>query len=191
MLKVGFVGTHGVGKTTLVTAIRDRLNAGGCGAASTPEVPRVICNMVQDRGFFRRGNNTPLRQSAILLGQAITELQFSGSEHSVLLCDRTVLDHWAYAEYLFGSAFAEARLEDPIAHFVRQHCKSYSLMFRLPVEFPVEEDGTREGDAEFQARIDKVLVDLLKTWDLPTVTIRGTVDDRVEAALGRIGAALS
>lgn len=191
MLKVGFVGAHGVGKTTLVNTICDRLNAAGCSAASTPEIPRVICEIAQDRGFFRRANNTPLRQAAILLGQAMTELRFSENRHSVLLCDRTVLDHWAYAKFLFGGAFAEARVEDAVAHFVRQHCASYRLILRLPIEFPAEDDGTREEDAGFQVGIDETLVGLLNTWNLPAVTVRGALDERADAALGEIRAALS
>ena len=189
--KFAFVGAHGVGKTTLVAAVGKWINANGCAAETTPEVPRLICEMVQDPTFFRRGNTSLLKQTAILLAQMAVEHAPASAHGNALLCDRAVLDHWAYTKHLFQDDLAEAQLEEPLEHFVRLHCASYRLLIHIPIEFAPEDDGTREDHVVFQKDIDRLILNLLDSWNLPYTTIGGSLAIRVQKAVNVIRTRMS
>ncbi|HYN99227.1 MAG TPA: AAA family ATPase, partial [Actinomycetota bacterium] len=57
---------------------------------------------------------------------------------------------------------------------------NYSHVFYLPIEFPIVLDGLRPDDPAFQAEIDERLVRLLKSHDIDYVTIKGSVEERME-----------
>jgi len=180
-MKVAFTGAHGTGKTTLVKALFEQLAAMEVSSSLTPEVPRVVCDLVADTTYFRRGNNTFLRQMLILMGQPIYEIaQAKGA--STLLCDRAILDHWAYTEYLFA-----AKLKDSEAlvakAFVTKHMASYDYVFYVPIEFGPKDDGTREGDGAFQLSVDGKIRELLAELDIPHHVVSGSVDERVGQVL--------
>jgi nicotinamide riboside kinase len=60
------------------------------------------------------------------------------------------------------------------------------LIVYVPVEFDPVEDGVRSTDVIKQARIDFFIKNILDTAQIPYITVRGTVEERVaqvEAAL--------
>lgn len=178
-LKVTFVGAHGTGKTTLVNALSEHITSLGIRCSITPEVPRIVCENAGDLTFFRRGNNSLLKQTVLLVGQPVYESGTPTGEESVLLCDRAILDHWAYTRHSFMQELELENVLRPLDNFVAKHCRSYTLIFYVPVEFAPKDDGTRESDHEFQRAIDGEIRELLKTYKLAYHTINGTVPERV------------
>src|SRR5947209_1706654 len=73
-LRVAFVGAHGTGKTTLVKALSEHIKSLGIKCCVTPEVPRIVCEHAGDATFFRRGNNSLLKQTVLLVGQPVYEI---------------------------------------------------------------------------------------------------------------------
>ena len=183
MQKIAFTGAHGTGKTTLVRALAVREGALTTGATVTPEVPRVICELVGDPTFFRRGKNSFAKQLTILLGQPVYEATVSAGD--IVLCDRAILDHWAYTRILFPEAVGTPEAVAAEA-MVRRHMKSYDALFYVPIEFAPEDDGTREGDAAFQRDIDGEIRRLLTSFGLRYETVRGAVEERVDLTLAAL-----
>lgn len=178
-LKVTFVGAHGTGKTTLVNALREHMTSLGIMCSITPEVPRIVCENAGDRTFFRRGNNSLLKQAVLLVGQPVYEGDTSAGDESILLCDRAILDHWAYTRHSFMQELESQNVLRPLDSIVAKHCRSYNFIFYVPIEFAPQDDGTRESDREFQRAIDEEIRELLKTYKLAYHIINGTVPERV------------
>jgi nicotinamide riboside kinase len=185
--KIAIVGAHGVGKTTLANELRARLAGEGFGEISVaPEIPREICSLVDDPEFYRRGKNNALKQALLLFGQLQREHSFAPGEEGVLICDRGVLDLWAYSKYLFGEDFRAAGVLEIYEALVARHCRSYRMHFYIPAEFPPSDDGTRESDSAFQAGIDRAIREFLARHEVLHREIRGSIEERcavVEAEL--------
>jgi thymidylate kinase len=178
-LKVTFVGAHGTGKTTLVKALSEHITSLDIRCSITPEVPRIVCENARDLAFFRRGNNSLLKQTVLLVGQPVYENGPSAGNESVLLCDRAILDHWAYTRHSFMQELESENVLQPLDNLVAKHCSSYNFIFYVPIEFAPQDDGTRESDHDFQRAIDEEIRELLKTYNLTYHTINGTVPERV------------
>lgn len=180
--KIALCGAHGTGKTTLLSELERALRNGGTVCSVVPEVPRIVCATADDPQFFRRGRNSLERQLSLLLGQPVLET-VQGRSATYTLCDRTILDHWAYTRFLFKDRLLATGLLNVIEHFVTLHCATYDALFYLPVEFPPRDDGTREGDAEFQEAIDREIRSLLDTFELKYTTVRGSIAERARLVL--------
>ncbi len=180
--KIATCGAHGTGKTTLVRSVAAALAERGIRVRQLPEVPRVVCEQVGDPEYFRRGNNSLAKQLALLTGQCVLETERSAG-YLPLLCDRTILDHWAYTTYLFGNELDAQGLRPAVQDFVVRHLRSYDLIFYLPPEFPPVDDGTREGDVAFRDAIAANIEGLLADAGASTVTVRGTLNERTSSVL--------
>lgn len=179
LLKVTFVGAHGTGKTTLVKALANKISSFGIKCSVTPEVPRIICDSAGDATYFRRGSNSLSKQILLLVGQPIYEVATATEGTAILLCDRAILDHWAYTRHLFMKELEGEDALSPLTDLIAKHCQSYDLIFYVPIEFAPLDDGTREGDKDFQKAIDEEVRELLKMYGLTYHTVTGTVPDRV------------
>lgn len=175
MTKIALTGAHGTGKTTLTAALKKELEA-SMRTAICREVPRVIIDTVEQEEFFRRGKNTPLRQSIIFLFQVIEDF-FQSRESDITISDRTMVDHLAYTLCLFPEFEREEEFI-PLQSAIARWMGTYDLIFKIPIEFPVQDDGVREGDHEFQKQIDEKIDELYERLDIIPITISGTVEQR-------------
>jgi predicted ATPase len=174
--KVAVTGAHGTGKTTLVRIVTERLRD-TLSIVNTPEVPRLFVEEIGDQSFFQRTNNTFLRQTMIVARQIESEASLCLGGSQVLLCDRTVVDHWAYTELLFPEAAGsvEGRAWKDI---VRRWTVTYDAIHRLPIEFSIELDGVREADIDFQRDVDARIVALYGEFGCSIHTISGASELR-------------
>lgn|GEM_PF-4170360 len=189
-LRVALIGAHGTGKTTLLRALLDRLQSLQIRAVGLPEAPREIIKRSNDPEFFRRGHNTVHRQMLILLVHLIQELGV-GADVDIVIGDRSLLDHWAYARYLFSEELASTDTLHLYEEFIMQHCAGYDLLFLLPIEFDVVDDGTREKDGLFQREIEGYILDLVSKYNLQVLPVVGSVETRLEVCLEAIQARTS
>lgn len=185
-LRVALVGAHGTGKTTLSKALVQRLSSSGLRVARLPEAPREICGHAGEPEFFRRGKNTPLRQSLILLVHLMQEFyaQFEGVD--IVLSDRSLLDHWTYTIHLFEESWAQEGVRNLYESFIIEYCRQYDILFFLPVEFAVVDDGTREGDQEFQGDIQNAMLKFIGEHQLEAVVVRGSIEERTESCFNHL-----
>lgn len=181
-MKIAFTGAHGVGKTTLINKLEKGLSLKHS-VNVTKEIPRIICDLINDPEYFRRGNNTPVKQMTILLGQLTQEYELAKSD--LLICDRTIFDHWAYTTYLFKGKMTEEHIKT-CETFQCKHMKTYDKIFYIPIEFEVEDDGTREADELFQKEIDTIIKKNLNKYDFQYIPITGTIDERYQKVIQQL-----
>jgi nicotinamide riboside kinase len=172
--KIALTGSHSTGKTTLAIALVEEL----ADADLTPEVPRLVVADTNDEQFFQRGNNTFVRQTLVVARQLEEETSAMQRAGSLVVCDRTAADHWAYTRVLFPQEVVtvEGRLWEAL---VERWLRTYDLIVRLPPELPIELDGVREEDIAFQQSIDEELQAIYARANIELAVATGTVAERV------------
>ena len=145
-MKIAFIGTHGVGKTTLCYDLAAALKRLDLSVDLVKEVARR-CPLPINR------DTTTQAQEWILHMQIAEELELS-CKYDAIVCDRSVLDNYAY---LVHAAGRRPELEP----FIKAWIATYDLVVRVPVVQPPRFDGTREVSVEWQLAIDRQIADLL------------------------------
>lgn len=184
--KIALTGAHGTGKTTLLAALSKFFKNQGESHLLVPEIPRIACQAAGDPEFFRRGFNSLNKQLMLLFGQVVYE-STCGKQTSLLICDRTVIDHLAYTRVLFGEELKSSQIDMLIEDFAVKHSKTYDEIFYLPIEFPPVDDGIRESDILFQRSVDNEIRALLDANKISVTTVSGTVEERASLVFRSIG----
>ena len=156
ILKIAFVGTHGVGKTTLCYELAAWMKKREARVDMVREVARR-CPLPINR------ETTLAAQSWILHRQIAEEIQLS-SEQDVVICDRSVLDNYAYLVHRLGPQVA---LDTLIAHWMR----TYTHLFKVPIVDAPSFDGVRDTTREFQEAIDREVEGLLERFQVPVLRL--------------------
>lgn len=73
-------------------------------------------------------------------------------------------------------------MKEIIRYFVDRNAK-YDIVFYIPPEIPLEEDGVRSLDPEFQRKVDEHYREVLEERGIKYITITGSVEERVRKAL--------
>ena len=155
MKKIAFIGTHGVRKTTYAHALFTKLKEGRVNVGILEEVARMCPLINEDR--------TSESQKWIFYRQMVEEFgrEFAKDSPDVLICDRGVVDNYAYHVHPFG----RDNLMDEV---LRVHAQTYDLIIRVPMIYDeIDYDGLRSTDKEFQETIDNNILDLLKEFKIP------------------------
>ena len=154
-MKFAFIGTHGVGKTTLCFEL----------AALLKKRDRVV-EMVHEGARFCplpiNRDTTIDAQSWILHTEIAAEL---AAQHKaeIVICDRSVLDNFCYMIQA-----GKAPMLEPL---VRWWTATYQLLIKVPIVSPPGFDGLRDTDTAFQRKIDETIEGILKEWSVPAVRL--------------------
>ncbi|MDM7915666.1 MAG: ATP-binding protein, partial [Candidatus Eisenbacteria bacterium] len=171
-LKIAFLGSHGVGKTTLCFELAARLKRRDLSVDMVKEVARA-CPLPLNR------DTTPDAQAWILHTQIANEIE-AMCRHDVLVCDRSVLDNYAYMVHKYG----RTRVFDQL---VSSWIPTYDLLVKVPILSPPRFDGIRDTGGEYQLEIDRQIETLLKDFRVDCVRLpawsRDTWIDQVLASL--------
>src|SRR5690606_24742424 len=100
------------------------------------------------------------------------------------ISDRTTIDNAAYwLTWCHSNATPEERRR--YMRLAKMNAlESYDLVVYVPVEFPPEHDGFRIASPEYQQEIDDLVMLLLRGWEIPYLTVYGSVEARVSRVLG-------
>tara|TARA_R110001606_G_scaffold325391_1_gene472080 strand:+ start:1531 stop:2100 length:570 start_codon:yes stop_codon:yes gene_type:complete len=177
MLKIAVSGAHGTGKTTLCEFLEQNADR-ELDLAICREVPRIIIETVGDPGFFKRGSNTISRQLLIFLYQ-MEEERKKGAGRRSLLCDRTPVDHLAYTISNHGE-FRNTEEYVALRSLIAEWLATFDIIFKVPIEFQVQDDGVREGAVDFQVEIDLLIDELYAEYLVPVVVVTGSVEQRAQ-----------
>ena len=171
-MKVAFIGTHGVGKTTLCYDLVAALKRRGVNADMVKEVARLSPLPINRRTSLDA-------QTWILMTQIAEEIR-SASQHDVVVCDRSVLDNYAYLALACGR-------QEPVEEFVDYWMKTYDLLFKVPIVGHALPDGIRDVDEPFVRSIDQLVDALLAEKRLPCERLDASDRDRwVETVSGLV-----
>jgi len=150
-LKIAFIGTHGVGKTTLCYDLAAHLKRLDFSVDLVKEVARE-CPLPINR-------DTTVEAQAWILHTQIAREIAAADRYRAVICDRSVLDNYAYLVHQVGRV---AVMEGVIAHWLT----TYSLLVKVPIWGPPCFDGTRDLSETFQAEIDRTIDDLVVSFDV-------------------------
>jgi hypothetical protein len=141
-----------VGKTTLCFDLASQLKRLDLGVELVKEVARRCPLPINEE--------TTLDAQAWILHTQIAEEIAAAALYEVVVCDRSVLDNYAYLVARIGR-----RPEiDPL---VTSWIRTYDALFKVPILEAPSFDGTRAVSQTFQRQIDVVIDDLVSAFDVP------------------------
>jgi nicotinamide riboside kinase len=147
MVKIAFIGTHGVGKTTLCYDLAAILKKRGLHVDIVKEVARLSPLPIN--------RQTSLEAQMWILATQIAEEVRSAAHHEVVVCDRSVLDNYAYLVFAAG----KQRWLEPL---VNRWMRTYDLLFKVPISGTASADGIRDTDEFFMRQIDRLVDELVE-----------------------------
>lgn len=144
-MKIAFIGSHGVGKTTLCFDLAARLKRQDRVVDLVKEVSRS-CPLPINR-------ETTLDAQAWILHTQIAQEIALGADGGIVVCDRSVLDNYAYLVHAAGRQPAYDVL-------VRHWLGTYHRLFKVPIIDAPSFDGRRDTSQVFQSAIDRLIDEL-------------------------------
>ena len=154
--KIAFIGSHGVGKTTLCYGLAARLKR--------RDVSLEIVHEVARRCPLPINEETGVDAQSWILHTQIAEELGAAARYPVLICDRCALDNYVY---LLLAAGPQERLEPLVDSWM----KSYDLLVHVPVVDVPSADGIRSTDPSFQRSVDERLLLELSRRGLPFLSL--------------------
>lgn len=140
--KLAFIGSHGVGKTTLCYGLAARLKARDLAVEVVHEVARRCPLPINEE--------TTLESESWILHAQMAEEIAARYRYPVVICDRSVLDNYVYL--LLASAPGPG-----LDELVDRWTASYDLLVHVPVIDEPSPDGVRSHDPAFQRAVDERL----------------------------------
>jgi len=138
-LKFAFIGSHGVGKTTLCYGLAARLKR--------RDVALEIVHEVARRCPLPINAETTAAAQRWILHTQIAEEILAAARYPVVLCDRSVLDNYVY--------FLLAAWPDPaLDRLVSDWLNGYDMLIHVPILAAPQADGIRAADPIFQRAVD-------------------------------------
>jgi len=155
-LKLAFVGTHGVGKTTLCFDLASQLKRLDLGVDLVKEVARRCPLPINEE--------TTLDAQAWILHTQIAEEMAAAATYEVVVCDRSVLDNYAY---LVARVGRRPELDPLVGNWIR----TYNALFKVPVLEAPSFDGTRAVSRSFQLEIDSTIDELISSFGVDIIPL--------------------
>ncbi len=160
--KVAFIGSHGVGKTTLCYGLAARLKRRDFALEIVHEVAR------RSPLPINRDTTVPA-QRWILLAQIAEEI-VAAERYPLVLCDRSVLDNYIYLLLAGGDDQLAAPLVD-------RWLPTYDLLVKVPILGAPSLDGVRAADPGFQRAVDERLDREIARRNLAVLTLEAERSD--------------
>jgi thymidylate kinase len=179
-MRVAITGAHGVGKTTVLDILQEKLPS-----YVVQESATRLAVSTKQANF---GTTSQSQQAIINL-----ELGLFLNAPKNYFAPRHMLDRLAYSEY-----FMETNNIGPDALERAKEClkivldrKIFDLVFYIPIEFKLQAEGVqyREGqqDLTYQYKIDEYIKKYLFAYKIPFTTITGTPEERAKKILLQMG----
>jgi nicotinamide riboside kinase len=150
-MKIAIIGSHGCGKTALAFSLCTELQKQG-------RRVELVVEMARRSPFPINEATSEEGQLWILHRHIVAELEAS-VRAEVVVCDRSVLDNYAYFRHKFGR-------RPHLDALVKEWVGTYTLLVKVPIvtEWLVE-DGVRSVDRQFQAEIDALVESMVQEID--------------------------
>ncbi len=168
--KIAFVGSHGVGKTTLLSALKEALSLEEENIVE--ETATKVFELGKDNPALQINQGATLEAQLHIIGMQLEDedirsayLKEVGIGRPLLVCDRSVLDAVVYTYHRIhgreGYPWAKTLPTHLFDWAVSSINTKYDKIFYLPIEFPLTTNEVRPGNTEFQECIDFLMQDIL------------------------------
>jgi nicotinamide riboside kinase len=154
-MKLAFIGTHGVGKTTLCFELAALLKKRDRVVEMVREVAR-FCPLPINR------DTTVAAQSWILHTEIAEEL-VAENKSEIVICDRSVLDNYCY--------LLQTGKHPQLEPLVRWWTGTYDVLIKVPIVGSLQFDGLRDVDAAFQRAVDEKIDEVLGDWNVEVLRL--------------------
>jgi len=156
--KLAFIGSHGVGKTTLCYGLAARLKARDMSLEVVREVARRCPLPINEE--------TGLAAQSWILHTQIAEEWVAEMHYDVVICDRSALDNYVYLLLAKGT---QTGLEALIDYWMT----TYDLLVHAPVIEQPSADGVRSASPAFQLAVEERLQREVARRGLPCFELAG------------------
>lgn len=169
---ITFAGAAGTGKSTLVERLLDMPQFSEYTRYSNPQ--RALHNFLGDK-FPHSSKANTISQAGIYSCFILDLLK-----NKNIICDRSIIDIFAYSELSKGVDDFKV-LEDIFSKGIELH----DVIFYVPIEFQVENDGFRDTNTEYIKKTDETIQKYMDKYKdkVKIVEVRGSVDDRLNIIL--------
>lgn len=172
-MKIAIAGSHGTGKSTLGKAL--------CEHFGFNFIPDVVPQAFRLK--FPINESCPPETQMWILSKQL-ELERNTPEHWIM--EKTLWDNVVYGSY----SIKDKNVIKVIRNIVFSN-HNYDLVLYLPIEFPIEDDGLRSLNVEFQKEIDKGLRKCFHKEKIKFYEISGNVKERISHSISLIERLLS
>jgi len=166
-IKVGFLGTHGTGKTTAVFDLAAALKKQNKNVHTIMNIARSCPLEINEKAT--------INSQFWIFGELLRKEQESRNE--IIICDRTLLDVFAYLRRI------SKYVADDIRPFVKNYMCTYSVIFYMhPIEGYLKDDGKRSVNKEFQKEIKDIIDTELEIMEIDVVE-NSDGDERISTVM--------
>jgi nicotinamide riboside kinase len=138
-LKIAFIGSHGVGKTTLCYGLAARLKQ--------LDISLEVVNEVARRCPLPINRDTTVAAQSWILHCQIAEEIVAAARYDLVICDRSTLDNYVY---LLLASQSHHDLEAMVTSWTA----TYDLLVKVPIIQDPKADGLRSTDPLFQRAVE-------------------------------------
>lgn len=166
------LGSHGTGKTTLLSELRKMRPD----LYITDGFSRPVHSAIK-----RFSQPTSPKDEQILINELSCWNWKNNLNNKIYTSSRSVIDCYVYSKAFMWEDLAEEMLQ-----FYHRNTPIDVKYFFLPIEFPIESDGIRFMDTDFQTKIEFYLREFIQQNKLPILTLSGTLSERLFTLLTNI-----
>lgn len=164
MIKIGFIGTQGTGKTTACYELSTEIKKQGYDVNIITEAARSCPLPINE--------NTTIESQLWIFGEMIKREM--GSRAQITVCDRTLLDVIIYTKRI------ENRFSQSLRWFTNLYMQTYDAIFYMePKEGFLKDDGVRSASKDFQKEIKDMIDREIKILGL-SVSYAKTTNERIK-----------
>lgn len=172
MKRYALCGTHGTGKTTLLSDL-------------TPHLEKLeikpVFNTSNARKLFEIGEQIN-DKGGDFVQYVVQASHVSRFADINWFADRCVIDGWAYMRAARRAGKVSGKCWDVVEHLMNVFVPLYTQIFYTPIEFEMENDGIRKVDTDYQKEVDEYIQRIVLELDNVTI-IKGNRDERLSSVL--------
>jgi len=173
---IGFVGAPSTGKTTLARAVANEVGLRGLAVEFVSEYARTY---IQRYGPIESVSE----QLVIFDGQARREDDARSTGADYVIAETPVFTGYAYGLEKMSASAKDTRVLQVVHRLILERLRLYHRVYYIPIELPLQRDGTRSETEETRRRLDARLRASLELWAPSFVTVRGDLKDRMQVVL--------
>lgn len=173
---LGICGAPGTGKTTMASWLHGKLAAAGLNCELLEEPARILAM----QGVRIDAAMSTADYNAFLKAYQQRDL---GAQAALAIADRTPVDHCSYLEV---NRNMPPRFVDRHRRDAQAALAHYRLVFYLPVQFPLRDDGFRVTSVKYQRELDRAIQALLAKAPVRVVEVRGSKNQRKRTLLEEV-----
>ena len=171
MIKIGMMGAHGTGKTSMAEAM---VNSPAFGQFRT--VPSTA-RQIKAYGYPINREATELSQILVPLLRIVDEAEAFTDKHNRLykqgiISDRTLVDSLAYTMYQNANVWESGELIEHVTYrLTRMYMNTYAVLLYFPIYWDNVDDGVRDPDEQYRREIDNNIKTILELLGVEYLTV--------------------